>query len=117
MVAEDHYECANCGEELKLDMKSCPRCGSTKRKVFIVVTDSITLRNSLQGKKRDVSGKIKEKFYVRSKVSRKGKEAKEILTINKEKMRKYHQVEELDEHGNWIVVYDEEKPLLRKHKK
>jgi hypothetical protein len=49
----------------------------------------------------------------RQKLSALGKEARDELTIDKTKNRKFHHVEEQDEDGNWKTVHYED-VLLRK---
>ncbi len=47
----------------------------------------------------------------RDKISKKGRPAKEILSIDRLNNRKIHKVWEEDENGNWILVHDEDIPL------
>ena len=109
------YECANCGKELQEERKPCPDCGSNRRRVYVTATVEIGIGTSLKGKAKDKSGKAKRKFLSRSKLSRKGKEAREQLDIDIAGDRKFHHVEELDESGNWVVVHHEDEPLKKKN--
>jgi predicted nucleic acid-binding Zn-ribbon protein len=116
-MPENRYECAECGKGLSSEQKSCPICGSNKRRVYVTVSNGIKLRDCVKGKVKDVSGKTKRKFLARQKVSKHGKEAREQLDIDIKGNRKYHHVEELDKSGNWIVVHHEDEPLKRRRKK
>lgn len=110
-MTENRYECSNCGKELQEKREPCPNCGSNKRHVYVTVTDAIRLRDSVKGKVKNKAGKTKRKFISRSKLSKKGKEAKEQLDIDIEGNRKFHHVEELNDKGNWVVVHHEDEPL------
>jgi hypothetical protein len=72
---------------------------------------------SLKGEVKDKEEKTTSKFYVRSKVSKRGKEAKENLTIDIAGNRKRHHVEEQDKNGRWSIVHDEDEPLKKKKTK
>lgn len=113
-MTKNRYECSNCGKELQEKREPCPNCGSNKRHVYVTVKDAIRLRDSIKGKVKDKTGKTKRKFITRSKLSKKGKEAKEQLDIDIKGNRKFHHVEELDENGNWVVVHHEDVPLKKK---
>ena len=112
-MTENKYGCSNCGNELQENREPCPNCGSTKRHVYVTVKDGIRLRDGIKGKVKDRTGKVKRKFISRSKLSKRGKEAKEQLDIDIEGNRKFHHVEELTEEGNWVVVHHEDEPLKR----
>jgi hypothetical protein len=116
-LAEHKYYCGDCGKELTVDEKPCSRCGSTKRKIHVSLSDSMIGRDSLKGKVRDQTGKIKSKFYARSKISKQGKEAKETLRIDIAGNRKLHHVEEQQKNGCWTVVHHEDEPLKKKQRK
>lgn len=116
-LANHKYYCGDCGKELAIDEIPCSKCGSTKRNVHVFISESLKMRDSLKAEVKDKEGKIKSKTYVRSKVSRQGKEAKEELTIDKVKNRKIHHVEEQGENGQWKTVHDENVPLKKKQRK
>jgi hypothetical protein len=69
---------------------------------------------SIRGKVRDEEGKTQSKFFVRSKVSKQGREAKEELTIDIAGNRKLHHVEEQDKSGRWSTVHHEDELLKEK---
>jgi hypothetical protein len=110
-LVEHKYYCGDCGKELTINEKPCSACGSPKRRIEVTVTESITVRPSLKGTVKDSKGWKKTKLYVRNKVSKHGKEAKEVLKIDKEANRKYHHVEEQNSDGSWTTVHHEDEPL------
>jgi hypothetical protein len=116
-LSESEYFCGNCGKELAVDEIPCSSCGSTKRNIHVFISETLAMRDSLKGEVRDQKGKTKSKFYVRSKVSKQGKEAKEELTIDIAGNRKYHHVEEQDKNGHWTTVHHEDEPLKKKERK
>jgi len=59
MEREKRYECSACGEKLSPTSKSCPNCGSDKKRVFIVVQDTICAYDNIIEKSQDQLGKIK----------------------------------------------------------
>jgi hypothetical protein len=77
---------------LRLNTKPCPKCGSNRKDKF---------------------GKKTQTVVKRQKLSALRKEARDELTIDKTKNRKFHHVEEQDEDGNWKTVHYED-VLLRK---
>lgn len=116
-MVEHKYYCSDCGKELTADEKPCPSCGSVKRTIHIFVSGTVEARASLKGEVRDQTRKTKSKFYVRNKVSKQGKQAKEELTIDIAGNRKFHHVEEKDKNGRWTTVHHEDEPLKKKQKK
>ena len=107
------YTCAECGKELKAERKPCPNCGSTKRHVYVTVSDVIKLRSKVKVTVKDSSGKIKKIVHSGQKLSKYGKEAKEELIIDIEGDRKFHHVEELNEDGEWDVVHHHDEKLKK----
>ena len=95
-------------------MKCCPKCGSNRKNINVVIGEALTVRTELRGKVKEKSGKVASKFLERQKLSRHGKEAKEQLSIDIRGNRKFHHVEERDEKCNWTVVHHEDKPLKKK---
>lgn len=73
-------KCSECGEPLKVEMKKCPKCGSTKRTHIKEITDTITLSESSRLRQRsgekDQRGKplreadIKVKGSVETKITK-----------------------------------------------
>ena len=115
--SEQKYHCGDCGKELLDKDKPCPDCGSSKKHVHVVISDSLRLREGLKGKVKDKKGKTTLKFISRSKLSNHGKEAREQLRIDIAGDRKFHHVEEQGENGTWSTVHHEDKPLKEKKKK
>lgn len=103
--------CAECGYEFT-DSSSrglCPQCGGTRRHAYITTRETLKLRESTvleanrPGWKRFV-----RRIVDRTKLSRQGKEAHEILDIDRsdlQKTTKYHHVEELT-NGQWKSVHN-----------
>jgi hypothetical protein len=110
-LVESKYFCGNCGKQLTPEEKPCSACGSPKRKIEVTLTDSISFRPSLKGTVKDSTGWKRVKLYVRNKLSKHGKEAKEVLKIDKQANRKYHHVEEQNPDGSWSTVHHEDEPL------
>lgn len=103
--------CADCEYEFT-DFSGhvpCPQCGGTRRHAYITVQEKLKLREGLvleanrPGWKRFV-----RRVVDRTKLSRHGKEAREILDIDRSdlyKTKKRHHVEELTD-GQWKTVHD-----------
>ncbi len=108
------YKCTNCGKDLPEQSKPCPNCGSRIRKVYATFTKNIGIHDGVKIKAKDKTGKTTREYVYRRKLSEKGKEAREELDINKEGNWKFHNVEELDEKGDWVVVHHENEPLKKK---
>jgi hypothetical protein len=108
--------CIDCGKELAPDEKPCSNCGSVKRTTHIFAFATVKTHTSLKGKVRNQIGKTKSKFYVRSKVSKHGKEAREELSIDIAENRKFHHVEEQDKNDHWTTVHHEDESLKGKKK-
>jgi uncharacterized membrane protein YeaQ/YmgE (transglycosylase-associated protein family) len=51
----EEYYCADCNNSLSKNDKSCPKCGSTERKICVELQDKITLSDSITEIKK-VSG-------------------------------------------------------------
>lgn len=87
-------------------------CGHTRRKLIIKIiensltTDSLNIKVNRPGHKRPI---YEDK--QRDKISKKGRPAKEILSIDRLNKRKIHKVWEKDENDNLILVHDEDIPL------
>jgi len=95
-------------------MKCCPKCGSKRKKINVIVEEVLTVRTELRGKVKEKSGKVVSKFLKRQKLSKHGKEANEELHINIRENRKFHHVEEKDQNGSWKTVHHEDEPLKKK---
>jgi hypothetical protein len=113
----NRYYCRDCGRQLTPNERPCSSCGSLRRCIHITVSESIRLREGVKGKVKNKSGKTVHKFVSRSKISKRGKEAKEELSIDIRGNRKYHHVEEQDESGRWVTVHHEDQSLRGKKEK
>jgi DNA-directed RNA polymerase subunit RPC12/RpoP len=67
MERVERYECADCGELLSSDARSCPTCGSSKRRVFVVARDTVQAFSEIIEEARDQLGKIKHESAPRTK--------------------------------------------------
>lgn len=111
--------CSLCGHKLEASNSPnpCPKCGSRDKSLFL--SDSAKGRDSLMIKaKCSSTGKKLFESTHRNKLSKHGKEAKELLKIDHRhptKTTKTHKVHELNEDG-WKLVHDEyeEYPANRK---
>ncbi len=103
--------CAECGYEFadSSNLGPCPQCGGTRRQVYLTMREGLKLREgfvleaSWPGWKRFV-----RRIMNRTKLSRQGREAHEILDIDRsglQKTTKYHHVEELI-NGQWKTVHE-----------
>ena len=110
-MVERKYFCGDCGKQLTADEKPCSSCESPKRRIETTFTESISFQPSLKGTVRDSTGWKRVKLYVKDKLSWHGKEAREVLKIDKEANRKYHHVEEQNPDGSWTTVHHEDEPL------
>jgi len=103
--------CAECGYEFT-DLSSrepCPQCGGTRRHAYVTMRETVKLREStvLEANQPGWKGFVR-RIVDRTKLSRQGKEAREILDIDRsdlQKTKKYHHVEELV-NGQWKTVHD-----------
>ena len=88
----------------------CPRCGATRRKVLVSIEETLSLRGGLVAKQsRPGWPRFLRKLISRRKLSRGGREAHEVLDIDRTDPQttvKRHHVEELVD-GTWQVVHDE----------
>lgn len=103
------YFCNNCLKEFRSTSKPshCPRCNASGKWIF----DSA---NRFLGRVKvaiENKGKLLRSSENRTKISLKGKLAKDSDYIEVEKNRSIHHVEEMDENGNWKVVYHKDEPL------
>ncbi len=93
--------CSNCGEILNPESEFCPKCGSRNR--TIILTEHVRALEMIQVKqKADGYKRFKKKIKKGEKISKSGRIAREVLIIDKEKRRKYHRVEELNEDGSGL---------------
>jgi len=61
--------CADCGELLGSDGGSCPNCGSSKKRVFVVARDTVQAFGGIVEEANDQLGKIKHKSTQKTKRS------------------------------------------------
>jgi len=103
--------CAECGYQFadSSGHEACPQCGGTRRHIYLIMRERLKLREGFvletnrPGWKRFV-----RRIVDRSKLSRQGREAHEILDIDRsglQKTTKYHHVEELI-NGQWKTVHE-----------
>lgn len=103
--------CAECGYEFT-DLSShepCPQCGGTRRHAYITMREELKLCEGsvLEANRPGWKGFVR-RIVNRTKLSRQGKEAREILDIDRsglQKTKKHHHVEELM-NGQWKTVHD-----------
>lgn len=50
--ASKRIECSDCGEPLTEEIRKCPKCGSTRRHIFVTVTETISVTESLGLRKK-----------------------------------------------------------------
>lgn len=108
-------KCGKCGEELKPQDISCPKCGSGDRSVS--VTDEVKAHDCVKGEVKEKDGKTSRKFVFREKISNHGKEATEEINVDIAQNRYFQHVEEQDETGNWKQKHHEDEPLTEHNKK
>lgn len=110
--------CSDCGTHLVNQpvaepRQPCPTCGSTRRTFHLSTGGTIEprggyrLRHKRPGHKRP----LYEEKMVFKPAGGSGREARERLTIDRAGNRKIHQVDELNDAGQWERVHDETKPL------
>jgi predicted nucleic acid-binding Zn-ribbon protein len=113
--------CAECGYEFSdpSNQEACPQCGGTRRQIYLTMRETLELRESTvfqanrPGWKRFV-----RRIVNRTKLSRQGKKAREILDIDRsdlQKTKKYHHVEELI-NGQWETVHNEQEEFDAKRR-
>ena len=103
--------CAECGYEFTnpSNHETCPQCGGTRRHAYITMRETLKLRGGivLQANRRGWK-RFVHRIADRTKLSRQGKEAREILDIDRsdlQKTTKRHHVEEFRD-GQWKTVHD-----------
>jgi len=97
----------------------CPRCGVTRRKVFVTLQGEITMRGGLTAKQlRPGWPGFLRKLIARRKLSREGKEVHEVQEYDRSDMQKtvkHHRVEELQD-GEWKLVHEHEEEYRAKRR-
>jgi hypothetical protein len=98
------YFCNNCLKEFRSTSKPshCPRCNASGKWIFDSA-NRFLYRVKVAVKDK---GKLLSSSENRTKIS-----AKDSLYRDIEKNRSIHHVEEMDENGNWKVVYHKDEPL------
>jgi hypothetical protein len=67
MEKEKKCFCAECGESLTSDVRFCPSCGVSKRRVFIVARDTVQAFGGIIEEVEDQLRKIKPESAPRAK--------------------------------------------------
>jgi hypothetical protein len=69
MTSNDFWAtCIDCGSELKQEDNKCPKCGSTRRMLNMVITDGIVIRDGIgtkqrrKGFKRPITESVSNRF-------------------------------------------------------
>lgn len=113
--------CAECGYEFTNPSKreACPQCGGTRRHAYVTTRGTLKLRAStaLEVNRPGWKGFVR-RIVDRAKLSRQGKEAREILDVDRsdlQKTKKYHHVEELV-NGQWKTVHDHQEEFEAKRR-
>lgn len=112
--------CADCGREFADPSvrEPCPNCGSERRKIFVsLLGEQPAPHKELVVERHGWRGFLR-RIITRTKLSRLGTEAREVLDIDRSDMQKTvkrHRVEELED-GEWRVVHqhEEEYPAKRR---
>ncbi len=104
--------CIKCHYEFEDPTRKmpCPNCGSLEQSIHVLVRDEARGRDSLSLEQRQKGWPgFLRRIIDRWKLSRQGKEAREVLAIDRsdfDKTVKRHLVEEF-ENGEWKIVHDE----------
>jgi hypothetical protein len=104
------YVCTNCENTFESASKPlhCPRCNASGKSI-------VDFAHRFLGRVKvtisEPSGKLVRFSENRGKKSLDGRPAKDSLYIDVEKNRCIHHVKEMDENGNWKVVYHKDEPL------
>lgn len=113
--------CAQCGQEFADPSvtQPCPQCGAIRRNIFVGIQEGITIRAGIGLKERRPGrpGLVRS-LVIRYKRSRSGREAREVLDIDRSHMQrsvKRHRVEEFQD-SEWKAVHQEnvESPAKRR---
>jgi len=116
---ETKYYCGKCEQEIPSTTTVCPHCGSDLKQVHRRIEMKINaqlppMQAQLRAKQeRPGIKKALMEILQRSKISGTTKRpAEESFVVDRtgQKTRVFHKVQELDEHGNWVTVHNEEKP-------
>jgi predicted nucleic acid-binding Zn-ribbon protein len=103
--------CAECGYEFadSSNLGPCPQCGGTRRQVHLTMREGLKLREGFVLETRWPGWKrFVRRIIDRAKLSRQGREAHEVLEIDRsdhQKTKKYHRVDELVD-GQWETVHE-----------
>jgi len=113
--------CAECEHEFRDPSvrQPCPQCGATRRNIFLGLQEQMTVQEGLSLKQRRPGWPgLVRRLVRRYKQSRSGREAREVLDIDRsdiQKTVKRHHVEEFRD-GEWKVVHchEVESPAKRR---
>jgi hypothetical protein len=107
-------QCQGCGTPVPDDSPRtpCPQCGCTLRLHTIELQDGVVLYSSLKGRHKDRSGFTKYEFLAKTKkAGQSGRTAEEFQSYDRthpDHSMKRHQVWEIGEDGEKMLVHDEE---------
>lgn len=80
-------KCSDCGEPLTEEIKECPKCGSKKRSIMVVVTETLGISTSLGLKKKSGQKAERGKPIKEERRRLKGK-TETIMTMDRSKRLK-----------------------------